>query len=147
MSPVAKRQSVNGWQEGSRLSDDEYQRIDDSMSEAEARRAEVKRRREVLRHPLYLAIQSAAGGMPPSSAELDALALSAGHRRKVDGALAEIATARGEGELQQADDLASDGAFGIIDALPEAQQAADYLEDEEVDNRGPRELAEEIQQW
>jgi len=147
MSPVAKRQSVNGWQEGSRLSDEEYQAIDDSMSEAEARRAEVQRRREVLRHPLYHAIQSAAGGMAPSAAELDALGLSEGDRGKVDTKLAEIANARAEGELQQADDLASDGAFEIIGALPEAQQAADYLEVEEVDDRGPRELAEGIQPW
>lgn len=129
------------------ITDEERARIDTQMDEAESRRAETERRREVLKHPVFTAVRNAAGGSVPSEAELARLDLSPTDRHKVDLVLAEIAAARASFEHQRADDLAADHGQSIIGGLPEKQRRADYLDVEEVDERGPRELAEAVSPW
>ena len=129
------------------ITDEERERIDQQMDDAATRRAETERRREVLKHPVFKAVRDAGSGSVPTAAELAKLDLSPTDRQKVDAALTEIAETRASQDFQRAGDIAFDHAVKIVDKLPANQQQADYLEVEEIDERGPRELAEAVRSW
>jgi hypothetical protein len=102
----------------------------------------------VSQHPIYQLLRdSSSRTWTEDNEAINALDVNPGARERISHA-AKLANALAlNGEMQTAQDVASESAEDIIATLPERQQAADYLEVAEETPDGPEALAERVRRW
>lgn len=102
----------------------------------------------ITQHPIYkLLRQSSSRNWERDDAAINALGLSKQARSQVANA-ARLANAVAlDGAMQDAEQLAADRAEEIIEALPEEQQAPDYLDIDDEEPDGPEALAARVGRW
>ena len=121
--------------------------ISEENAQRREREAAQEARRDFLRHPVYRTLEASGAGSRPTGPELDALGLSVSGRQGVETAIAKLTSLREEGRFSDADDAAFDLAEEIVGGLPKQQRLSTYLEVEELDERGPDELADAVRRW
>jgi hypothetical protein len=132
------------------ISDDDRKASADALEEGTAHREREEAhaaRKDFLRHPVYKTLMSVQAGEIFNGLELDALRLGARNRAQLDSSIATLTEMRDRGEFGKAQDEAHELAAKVVDSLPEVQQVSTYLDEKELDERGPAELAEAVTAW